>query len=185
MADSKRCQLPDRLTTSRLILDRVQPSDLADLARYCANAQSMAKVGVVQTTPQVAAWIEEQVAHWEQHGFGRWVLRDRATGEFLGRGGLRRNVIEGRDDVGVGYGLLPQFWGRGFATEMTREAIRLAFDLLGCDSVVAFTTCDNLPSQRVMQRCGMHYERDFLRENRPQVLYRTWRKPTSPSAGES
>jgi ribosomal-protein-alanine N-acetyltransferase len=157
MAASESPRLPDRVTIERLILDRIAAYDLADLVRYCSNEQAMATVGL---------------DHWEQHGFGRWVLRDRATGKFLGRGGLKRVAIEGRDEVEVGYGLMPEHWGKGLATEMTVEALRLAFDVLGCESVVAFTLPTNQRSQRVMQRVGMQYERDFLWADQPHVLYR-------------
>jgi ribosomal-protein-alanine N-acetyltransferase len=165
-------RLPDRVTTERLILDRIRPSDLADLVRYCNNEQAMTPVGGRQTEAEVREWIDFQLVHWEQHGLGRWVLRDRASGAFLGRGGLKRIAIEGRDEVEIGYGLLPEYWGQGLATEMTVEALRLAFEVLGCESVVAFTRPTNDRSRRVMQRVGMLYERDIVWTDLPHVLYR-------------
>ena len=42
---------------------------------------------------------------------------------FVGRGGLRRSTITGKDCVEVPYALRPDAWGRGYATEIALLAI--------------------------------------------------------------
>jgi RimJ/RimL family protein N-acetyltransferase len=43
---------------------------------------------------------------------------DRIPGELVGRGGLSRAHIEGRDRLEIGWALRRKFWGYGYATEI-------------------------------------------------------------------
>jgi RimJ/RimL family protein N-acetyltransferase len=61
----------------------------------------------------------------------------------------------------LGYRLYPAFWGRGLATEGTRALIRLAFEHLDVDRVVATMMADNIGSWRVMEKCGLRRIKAF------------------------
>ena len=70
------------------------------------------------------------------------------------------------------YGLVADAWGRGLASELARESLRVAFAELSLPELVAFTLPDNLRSRAVMERAGFRYERDVLHAGLPHVLYR-------------
>src|SRR5690606_30531493 len=57
--------------------------------------------------------------------------------------------------VEVGWRLLPEHWGRGYATEAGRIALDFAFSQLGLPEVVSFTATQNGKSRAVMERIGM------------------------------
>ena len=86
---------------------------------------------------------------------------------------LRHLDVEGIDEVEVGYGFLPEAWGRGLATEVARACVRIGRDRLGLGSVVAVTRPDHAASQRVMSKAGLVYERDIVHAGLPHVLFRT------------
>ena len=67
---------------------------------------------------------------------------------------------------------MPEFWGQGLAAEMSREALRLGFEVVGRASIVSFTMPTNLRSRRVMEKVGLRYERDIIWADLPHVLYR-------------
>ena len=69
----------------------------------------------------------------------------------------------------------PNYWNRGYATEMAREAARVAFDVLELVDVVSFTVHGNEASRSVMEKLGMTYERDVDHAGLPHVLYRLTR----------
>ena len=48
-----------------------------------------------------------------------------------------------------------QYWGKGFASEAAKGALRVAFQSLALPEVVAFTTIHNRRSRAVMERLGM------------------------------
>jgi ribosomal-protein-alanine N-acetyltransferase len=144
-----------------------------DLRRMDENEGFMALLGGVRDTAGTVAYLEMNVKHWADHGFGMWMLRDPRTAEVIGRAILRHVDVESVDEVEVGYGFMPEYWGRGLATEIARACVGIGFEHLALPSMVAITTPANLGSQRVMQKAGLAYERDIVHANEPHVLFRT------------
>ena len=165
-----------KLETARLLLTRLCPDDLGDLVRMYADPQVMATLGGVRTAEWVAEYLKKQIAHWDAHGFGYWTVRDRLTGKFAGRGGVRHAMVEGRPEIEVGYGLTTEFWGKGYATELAIESVRVGFAELRLADLICFTLTTNVASRRVMEKAGFRYERDIVYADLPHLLYRQ-RKP--------
>jgi len=164
-----------RQSTARMRLEPPAPADLPDLCAMESDARTMVTLLGVRSADQTAAGLGRMMDHWQRHGFGWWILRDPVTGEFLGRGGLRRVPVEGVEEIEVGYGFHARHWGRGLATELARFAIARGFEHLGVDSIVSFTLPDNLASRRVMEKCGLVHERDGAWAGVPHVFYRLMR----------
>jgi ribosomal-protein-alanine N-acetyltransferase len=162
----------NEVQTPRLLLHRLTAADLDDLTRMHLDPRVMATLGGVRSPEQTREWLAQRLEHWRQYGFGLWLVRERETGRFAGRGGLQHVEIDGRDEIEVGYCFLPDFWGRGLATELARASIRAAFAVLNLPEIVCFTLTTNHASQRVMQKAGFRYERDFVYKDLPHVLYR-------------
>ena len=158
--------------TERLSLSRIGAADLADLCAMHRDVDVMATLGGVRSDALSAEILAQLMAHWDEHGFGYFMARDRRSGAFVGRGGLRKVLVGGGPEVEVGYALMPEYWGRGLATELARECARIGFDELGRQDLVAFTLPTNDASKRVMQRVGFLYERDVIWAGMPHVLYR-------------
>jgi RimJ/RimL family protein N-acetyltransferase len=162
----------ESLLTPRLELRRMTGGNLDDLTRMHLDPRVMDTLGGVRTPEQTRDWLGRQMGHWERCGFGLWMARERRTGRFAGRGGLHYIEIDGREEIEVGYSFLPDFWGRGLATELACESIRAGFNLLNFPVLVCLTLTTNLASQRVMQKAGFRYERDIVYKDLPHVLYR-------------
>jgi len=143
-----------------------------DLRRMDEDERFMALLGGVRDTAGTVAYLEMNVKHWADHGFGMWMLRDAASSAIVGRAILRHLDVEGADEVEVGYGFLPEYWGRGLATEIAQACVRIGFEQLGLSSLVAITTPMNLASQRVMTKAGLAYERNIIHAGVPHVLFR-------------
>jgi RimJ/RimL family protein N-acetyltransferase len=133
----------------------------------------MATLGGVRDEAAIADYLARNLDHWAEHGFGIWMLRDSQTGAMIGRAVLRHLDIDGSDEVEVGYGFLPQFWGRGLATEIARACVRIGLEELGFPSLVAITLRSNRGSQRVLEKAGLRYERDIVHAGVPHALFRT------------
>jgi [ribosomal protein S5]-alanine N-acetyltransferase len=160
------------LRTPRLVLTRMCVDDLDDLVRMYADPHVMATLGGVRSAEWTADYLDKQIAHWEQHGFGFWTLREPVTQSFVGRGGLRHVILDGQVEIEVGYGLMSEFWGRGLATELAVESVRVGFEELHLPSLVCFTLTTNVASRCVMENAGFRYERDMIYAELPHVLFR-------------
>jgi len=154
------------------VAERVRAAHWLDLRRMDEDERFMALLGGVRDTAGTVAYLEMNVKHWADHGFGMWMLRDAASSAIVGRAILRHLDVEGADEVEVGYGFLPEYWGRGLATEIAQACVRIGFEQLGLSSLVAITTPMNLASQRVMTKAGLAYERNIIHAGVPHVLFR-------------
>lgn len=136
------------------------------------DASFMRYLGGVRDEARTGGYLARNLAHWSEHGFGLYILRDIATAEVVGRGCLRHLLLDGVDEVEVGYGFYPDVWGRGLATEIARAFLTVGFERLGLRTIVALTLRANDASQRVMLKAGLRYERDLLYDDLPHVLFR-------------
>jgi RimJ/RimL family protein N-acetyltransferase len=93
------------------------------------------------------------VEHQERHGFSKWGVRERASGELVGDCGIQ--LLEGGPDVELGFHLRRSVWGRGYATEAARACLDAAFAGLGLDEVIAIVAPGNAASVRVLEKIGM------------------------------
>ncbi len=163
----------DTFSTPRLLAERLTPAHLPDVQRMDRNAEFMAHLGGVRDGVATLSYLERNLAHWATHGFGLWLLRDRVHEALIGRAVVRHLDVEGSDEVEVGYGFYPEFWGRGLATEVACACVRIGRTQLGLPSVVAVTLPTHGASQRVMLKAGLAYEREIVHEGLPHVLFRT------------
>jgi ribosomal-protein-alanine N-acetyltransferase len=162
----------ETFSTIRLRAERLAPSHWEDLRRMDADAGFMALLGGVRDEAGTLAYLDRNLAHWDRYGYGLYMLRDRATGAMAGRAVIRHLDVEGTDEVEIGYGFLPAWWGRGLATEIARACGDQALRLLALPSVVAVTLPEHAASQRVMAKAGLRYERDVMHLGLRHVLFR-------------
>jgi len=171
-------EIIDRFHTDRLVATRLQETDLSDLCRMHQDANVMATLGGIRTDERTTEFLQTNVSHRADHGFGLWVFRTASEQTFVGRGGLRHVDIGGRDEVELTYALMPEFWGCGLATEIARAVLKIAFEQLPLTQLVTFTLTTNHASRRVMEKVGFAFERELVHGARglPHVLYRARRR---------
>lgn len=152
------------LTTARLLAEAITPGHFHDLHRLNSDPEvvkTLASIGKPLTEAATREQIEQNVDHWRQHGFGYWIFRRKVDGQFIGRGGLKTHKIDGIDVIGLAYAVMPDYWNQGFATEMAQASLEVGFGHLGLTEIWSWALPDNLASQRVMEKLGFRYERDF------------------------
>jgi ribosomal-protein-alanine N-acetyltransferase len=166
----------NELNTRRLIGTPAVPGDFADIRILHGDPRVMATLsadGKTFSEAQTRAFLKHAAEHWKLHGFGLWLLRERLDGElvFVGYGGIKHAIVEGRDEIELSYAIRSDFWGKGFATEISLAALKLGFDVIRLDRIVAFTLPHNLASRAVMEHCGFTYDRGIVHAGLPHVLY--------------
>ena len=173
----------DTFRTDRLVAERLTPAHWGDLRAMDGDALYMAHLGGVRDEAGTAAYLERNLAHWEAHGFGLWMLRDRQSSEMSGRAVLRHLPVDGADEVEIGYGFFPRWWGRGLATEIALACVALGFERLERESLVAVTLPYHTASRHVMEKVGFAYERDVHLAGSTHALFRMT-SPRDRSAGK-
>ncbi|MDA0163710.1 GNAT family N-acetyltransferase [Solirubrobacter ginsenosidimutans] len=163
------------VTTERLQLSRWDVAlHTPALTRLnaCPVAVRYLNDGVPYTAPESAAQSRRFAAHWEQHGFGLWAVRVRATGEVIGFTGLSHPLWFPRvaHEVEVGWRLHPSAWGNGYATEAGRAAVAAARTSLGLSRLIAVIDPENVASIAVAKRLGFGRESVGAHPQRPGTI---------------
>ena len=154
----------DRFDTARLSAQAISLEHFSEIHRLHTDPlvmKTLSADGNVMTEEATRKHLQRCNDHWDQHGFGLWVFRARANGQFIGRGGLMTYQIDGQDVVGLAYAVMSDHWNQGFATEMAEASVRFGFEQLGLSEIGSWTLPINLASQRVTDKLGFRYERDI------------------------
>jgi len=114
------------------------------------------------TRASSARTFHEIQQHWYRHGFGVWTVVDPDDPQTLiGFTGVSHRIIRGRPALNLYYRYSPDYWGQGLATEGALEAVRLSEELLPGLPVVAYTSVDNIGSQRTALAAGLERREDL------------------------
>jgi [ribosomal protein S5]-alanine N-acetyltransferase len=162
----------ERFTTERLVAERFTADHEDMLLKLHQDPEATRTLGGKRTREEVHEMVGRFVDHWDRHGFGVWLLRERHSERFCGRGGLMSASVNDRDEVEVLYAFLPPFWGQGLASEFTAATLDIAATDLSLPDVVAYTTPGNIASRRVMEKNGFVQESNIVHAGLPHVLYR-------------
>jgi RimJ/RimL family protein N-acetyltransferase len=137
------------------------------------DERMMAPLGGTRSEQDTVAYLERNLAHWADHGFGIWILREPESGRIMGRAGLGHVEVEGQDEVELAFALLPEFWNRGLATDAARACVAVGRDWLGLPSIIGLTVPTDQAAQRVLRKSALVYEREVVHAGLPHMLFRT------------
>lgn len=165
-------KINETFTTDRIKARRLTPGDLDDLATLYQTPEVTATLGGSRSREEVIQALERHLNHWDEYGFGYFIFEDKESGAFMGRGGLQRCNVDGRDEVEVGYAFMPDYWGKGFATQVAHELLRIGFEELNLASIIGFTLPGNEASKRVLEKNGFVFEKEMMYKGLPHVLFR-------------
>jgi RimJ/RimL family protein N-acetyltransferase len=166
------------LETARLRLRPYRHEDLDDLHAMFSDPEHMRWYPAPFPREGSLAWLEGQIAGYNEVGYALWIVEDRATGEFLGTVGPARRVVEGVEEVEIGWHTLPGRKGEGIAPEAGSAARDWAFANLGVDRLISLVRPENPASGRVAEKIGMHVDREVDYKGLRHHVYRidriTW-----------
>lgn len=150
-------KMPIEIITERLLLRMWKSSDRDPYAALNVDPVVMRFFAGLQSRE----WSDRDFDRWgaelNDRGWSNWAVETRATGQFIGFIGLSipRRALSFMPCVELGYRLAQEHWGKGYATEGAKAAVRVGFEQLGLEEIVSFTPIINLPSRGVMERVGM------------------------------
>lgn len=154
------------LETEHLILRPIQQNDTDRLHEMYSNPAVMQYIydGSVFSREKSEARVAECLLHWEKHGFGLFVMIEKATKNIAGYCVLRYFIDDHPDlngKIEIGYILDEPFWGKGYATEAVKALIQFGFEQHHFSQILATILPDNIASQKVVQKAGLIYIGDL------------------------
>ena len=151
------------LETERLVLREMTMDDLSETRKIVCDDETMYAWEGAWTETENIAGLEKQLASYAEHGFGRWAVILKTTGEFVGMCGLQYTDADGKQVLEIGYLFNKVYWKNGYATEAAIACKKYAFDELGFDEVFSIIRDTNLSSMNVAIRNRMLIRGRYIR----------------------
>lgn len=179
------------IKTDRLILRPWRKEDLEPFAKLNTDPRVMEYFPSIKSYEETSAEYNRILQHFAQHGWGFWAVALPNETDFIGFIGLRFDDFPApfTPAVEIGWRLAFDHWGKGYATEGAKAALKYGFESLHLNEIISFTTVQNTRSRRIMEKIGMQHDSkdDFDHPTLPEdhqlkrhVLYRLkeneWKK---------
>ena len=139
------------IETERLLLQPVTLADIDEFVRLHEDP-GVARFMGSPDREWLVGWAEGSQREWDELGYGRMTIRDRESGAFLGRTGLKR--WPQFEETEVGWALRPEARGRGIATEGAAATLEWASGRFALPYVTSMIQPANVPSIAVAERLG-------------------------------
>lgn len=151
------CYIEWMIETDRLILRPWIPDDQKDqydAFRLWSDVRVMEKLGGALDLDGVIQRLSMEQEFWHTRGVQYWRVAQKQSHDFVGCAGLRPASSREPGAYEVGFHILPNKWGNGFATEAARAAIRYGFDRLDLNCIFAGHHPENAASCAVLLKLG-------------------------------
>lgn len=144
--------------TERLKFRLLQHSDYDEWMPLFADRNTAVFLGMghlATAKEQCDLWFEKSMARYANNKGGMNVLLDKQNGKLIGQCGLLIQEVEGETILEIGYSILPQYWGKGFATEAAQKCKEEAFMKQYSEELYSIIHMENIASMKVAENNGM------------------------------
>lgn len=148
------------LETERLVLRTWEDQDLKDILAMNQDPKVMQYFPSLQDLEATKCLMNKVEQHFAEYGYSLYAAIRKDTEEFIGFIGLFKTQFKAHftPATEIGWRLLSEQWGKGFAVEGAKAVLKYAFEELKLPEIVSFTSQKNKRSIRLMQKIGL--ERD-------------------------
>lgn len=148
-----------KLETNRTYIREFTLADAEAVLAFSSNEQVTRYTGdaglmtSLEDARQVISniWLKE----YKQYGYGRWAVVDKSNDRVIGFCGLKFLPNVGMPDIG--YRFLPEYWGKGLATETAQACIKFCKEQLAVTTFFADVMEENTASVNVIKKLGLTF----------------------------
>ena len=160
------------LSSDRLYVRRFTMADEEAFFQLNGDEEIMRFIRPAKNREESNAFLEENIRFYEEHpGLGRFALVEKDSNKIAGIFSLLPLEHSG-NDVHIGYALLKEHWGKGYASEIVKAGIDYAFNELKLTTLTAVTFAAHAQSQKVLLRNGFVEDGVYEDEGRNDLLFR-------------
>lgn len=155
------------LQTPRLILRQFTLDDAGLLLVLNSNPEVLKYLHepLLETEEQALHVIENIILPQYKNNLGRWAIHLKSTNGFIGWCGLK--YLAELNEIDLGYRLMQEFWGKGYAFEAAKHTVDYGFNQLHLKTIVGRAHIENAASLKILIKTGMQYVKDEVVDNCP------------------
>lgn len=160
--------------SERLLFRRVVSVDFKDWLPFYYNSASTQYWKGLPLDPIKACHqqFDRIFERYEQNLGGMNALIHKETNKLIGLCGLLIQKVDGQEEMEIGYSILPKFWRKGYAIEAAITCRQFAVRNQYAESLISIIHVDNIPSQKVALRNGMHLDKTTIYKDNPVHIFR-------------
>jgi ribosomal-protein-alanine N-acetyltransferase len=147
------------IETERLRFRLVEQADFNEWLPMFEQPKVADFLGLDKSQPiqEICTTFFERVFSRYKRGTGGMnALIEKSTGAMVGQCGLMIQNVGGKKYLEVGYAVIPQFWGKGYASEAAIKCRDYAFENELAETLISVINVGNIGSEKVAQKNGMH-----------------------------
>jgi [ribosomal protein S5]-alanine N-acetyltransferase len=143
--------------TERLVVRTLEPTDGDRYFSLHGDPVIMKYIRAASTREQCDALLLDHIAQNQVlHPFGRWLVYEKNSGAFVGS--FVVIPIVNTDLMQLGYSLLKDNWGKGYATELTKAGLHYLFTKTPLTTIYAIAEEENIASRKALLKAGFQEE---------------------------
>ncbi len=153
------------LNSKRLYARIFTMEDFDNLYNLHANPK-VAKntIDGIQDFNTIKKHLNDFISHQEKYGYSQWAVFEKESGYFIGRGGLTSRVLSKNigEEMEIRFALLPEFWGKGYASELAFAIKEYASKTLKAKRIVASSNPKNDASNHILKKIGFTFIKNII-----------------------
>ena len=147
------------LQTERLKFRQWREADFESFADYFADEENAKYIGGQKSREEAWRLMAAYIGHYHLKGYGYMAVEEKSSKRLVGSVGLWKS--EPWPELELGYWLLNEMQGKGYAAEAAEKVKDYAFKILQVKTFVSYIDPQNEPSKRLAIRLGAIYETDI------------------------
>ncbi|MGM7700340.1 GNAT family N-acetyltransferase [Pseudalkalibacillus sp. Hm43] len=159
------------LVTERLRLRALRESDVVNLMKIFEDPIAMEHYPSTKSEQEAKEWIVWNHNNYDAFNVGLWAVELLDSGTFIGQCGIVPQKVDGKIQMEIGYLLVREHWGKGYATEAAKACLQYGFETCKFPKMISLIDPANGPSVAVAKRIGMQKENRIQKWNRSIDVY--------------
>lgn len=159
------------IESPRLYVRYLTMDDLEDYYRLNGSEEVMRYIRAPKSRIETSVFLQQVIANYNASRPNlRLALMEKGTDTFVGSFAII--PVDNSADTQIGYALLKDYWGKGYATEIVKTGLIYTFNTFRLSHVAAIADIANTASQNVLLKNGFVFEKTVEEENRKLNVYR-------------
>ncbi|WP_457611442.1 GNAT family N-acetyltransferase [Lutibacter sp.] len=146
------------LETDRLILREFELNDMQAVYNFASDVEVQKYTGdTILTDLNQAKEIIKNVwfSDYKKYGYGRLAVVYKPENKVIGFAGLK--YLPELKETDLGFRFLKEYWGRGIASEVSREILKYGFETLKLEKIIGIVMPKNIASFKVLEKVGFNF----------------------------
>lgn len=154
------------IQSERLVFREIEESDFESIAKIMRDKGVQKVWEHYFSDDDIREWIEKRKKGYKNNGVDYLLAINKLTKEIVGQIGLLKENIAGEEVWGIGYILMSEYYGNGYATEGAKAMVDYAFKILKASKIVCDIRTTNKSSIAVAKRIDMSETGIFIKKYR-------------------